>query len=384
MSEIDHTSVPFLARGGDRQALLRGTGLVVVGYAVGASVQSAYVLSESVPQMGAVPVWARIGANMAAVVVLLVLLAVQPVHLVHTWRQAVPPVLLASVGAAGLRLVCQRVFGVTHGSLAAYLVEGVGGATICVFSAGVGVWAMLFARAMGERARAAERETLLVEVALAALEDEEIRVRRAVAEGLHATMQQRLVMMVARMDGLATRVELGGGAPTDVAALREVRVDLEHLRAQDVREMSRLLYPDQLEVGVVPALRALLRRVPTSIATRLVVEDDVRLLDDPATPMLTQAERLLLVRVVEEALTNALKHARPTSVEVELRRAGGALSLTVTDDGAGFDPALVTPSGTARLRDRITLVGGRLEVVGALGEGTRVFAAVPVDALRGR
>ncbi|MBU4213897.1 MAG: ATP-binding protein, partial [Actinobacteria bacterium] len=250
--------------------------------------------------------------------------------------------------------------------------------------AGVGVWAMLFSRAMGERARAAEREVLLVEVALAALQDEEIRVRRAVAEGLHATMQQRLVMLVARIDGLAVRVEAGGAAPHDVAALREVRGEIEHLRAQDVREMSRLLYPDQLEVGVVPALRALLRRVPTSIATRMVVDDDVRVLDDPAAPMLTQAERLLAVRVVEEALTNALKHARPASIKIELRRADGAIVLDVVDDGCGFDAALVSPSGTARLRDRIALVGGRLEVAGTPGEGTRVRAWLPVDALRRR
>ncbi|MBU4336829.1 MAG: ATP-binding protein [Actinobacteria bacterium] len=383
MSDVGHSPMRG-DRAEDRQALLRGTSIVVIGFAVGASVQSAYVLSELVPDLGGVPVGARIAANAVGVVTLLVLLAAQPVHLVRNGWQAVPPVLLASVGAALVRLGAQEAFGVLHQTAASIVVEGVGGTVFCAFSAGVGVWAMLFSRAMGERARTAEREVLLVEVALAALEDEEIRVRRAVAEGLHSTMQQRLVMLVARLDGLAVRVEAGGGSSNDVAALREIRGEIEHLRAQDVREMSRLLYPDQLEVGVVPALRALLRRVPTTIATRLVVDDDVRVLDDPAAPMLTQAERLLAVRVVEEALTNALKHARPSSITVELRRAEGALTLEVVDDGGGFDPALVSPSGTARLRDRIALVGGRLEVVGSPGEGTRVGAWLPIDALRRR
>ncbi|MBU4215905.1 MAG: ATP-binding protein, partial [Actinobacteria bacterium] len=135
MSDVDHSSLRG-DRAADRQALLRGTSIVVIGFAAGASVQSAYVLSELVPALGFVPVWARIAANAIGVLTLLGLLAVQPVHLVRSGWQAVPPVLLASVGAAVVRLGAQQVFGVVHATVASTVVEGLGGAVFCIFSAG--------------------------------------------------------------------------------------------------------------------------------------------------------------------------------------------------------------------------------------------------------
>ena len=93
-----------------------------------------------------------------------------------------------------------------------------------------------------------------------------------------------------------------------------MRAELDEAREIDVRQMSRLLYPDRLELGLVPALRALLGRLPASIATRLTVSDAVRSFDDPTGSRLTVSERLLAVRVVEEAVSNALKHGPATSI----------------------------------------------------------------------
>ena len=88
--------------------------------------------------------------------------------------------------------------------------------------------------------------------------------------------------------------------------------------------MSRLLYPDRLELGLVPALRALLGRIPASVATQLVVSDPVRVLDDPESGSLTVSERLLAVRVVEEGITNSLKHGPAASVRAPLDVATGS------------------------------------------------------------
>lgn len=138
------------------------------------------------------------------------------------------------------------------------------------------------------------------------------------------------------------------------------------------------MYPDQLEIGLVPALRAVIRRLPTTIAARLTVSDGMRALDDPAHPALTRTERLLAVRVVEEAVTNALRHGHASSIEIELRTEGAALVLVVSDDGAGFDPAQAIGSGLARLENRLALVGGGLAVSSALGAGTEVRGRLPV------
>ena len=141
------------------------------------------------------------------------------------------------------------------------------------------MWALTTRQTARVRTRAATREAVHVELAVKALEQEEIRVRRAVAEGLHGTLQSKLVLVDARLGEVLARADRMDAA--DAESLAWVRAELDEAREIDVREMSRLLYPDRLELGLVPALRALLGRLPASIATRLTVSDAVRAVDDP-------------------------------------------------------------------------------------------------------
>ena len=220
-----------------------------------------------------------------------------------------------------------------------------------------------------------------VEVALKALEQEEIRVRRAVAEGLHGTLQSKLVLVDARLADVLARSEAHGLDDDDVESLTWVRNELDEAREIDVREMSRLLYPDRLELGLVPALRALLGRIPSSIATRLVVSDAVRAIDDPTASALTVSERLLAVRVVEEGLTNALKHGPASSLVVVLDVTDGVLHVSVENDGELYDPTVAgAASGTARLETRLSLVGGRLQLSAGREKGARLDAWLPLGA----
>ncbi len=78
------------------------------------------------------------------------------------------------------------------------------------------------------------------------------------------------------------------------------------------------------------------------------------------------------------ALDNAAKHAGPVTVSVDLSDTGGALTFTVCDSGAGFDPAETeVGAGIANMRDRIDSVGGSLAVDSAPALGTRVHGSVP-------
>ena len=206
--------------------------------------------------------------------------------------------------------------------------------------------------------------------------------RREVAEGLHGSLQQRLVLIVALLDRVIESIWSGFGTDADVRALREIREQVDVVREGDVREASRMLYPDSLEIGMVPAVRSLLARMPPDIGTRLVVSDDVRSLDDPVSPQLTQSERLLAVRVVEEAVTNALRHCEAHSLRVSLDLDVDCLAVAVVDDGTGFDELAAGPgSGTKRLQDRLALIGGRLSISSVPGEGTRVEARVPISTM---
>ena len=82
-----------------------------------------------------------------------------------------------------------------------------------------------------------------------------------------------------------------------------------------------------------------------------------------------------------EAIQNAGKHASSEAVRAEVEARPESLTLTVTDDGSGFDPAGVTSgTGLANIRDRVDAAGGAVEVSSARGQGTRLRVVFPVPA----
>jgi len=366
----------------DRATLLRSTGVVATGYAVGASLQSAWIYSTLVPEWADVDLWRRLAANGVAVAGLVVALALLRAHRTPDAVALAGRVLVAAVLMSLLRVGVQVGVGVHPGNDAlALTAEAVTGVFIAVIASAIGAWSMYSRRRTRAAARAAEREAVSVELALHALEDEEVRVRRQVAEGLHGTVQQRLVLVDARLG--TAQEEAAGVLPQVAQDIAWARKELAEARERDVRQVSRLLYPDRLEMGLVPAVRALLGRLPATISTRLQVGDALRTLDDPSREGLTVAERLLAVRVVEEAITNALKHGPPSNVEVELDVAAGALTVAVVNDGARYvapadrDPA----SGTSRLDQRLRLANGSLQVLPRDPTGAVVEARLPLGVL---
>ncbi|GLV47502.1 hypothetical protein TJA_06730 [Thermus sp. LT1-2-5] len=96
-------------------------------------------------------------------------------------------------------------------------------------------------------------------------------------------------------------------------------------------------------------------------------------------PPLSKEKELALFRVVQEALTNVMRHAQAQRVRVALWRDGDRLFGVVEDDGRGFDPSQISPSvGLLGMQERIQALGGTLLVQSAPGEGTRVEFGVPL------
>lgn len=374
---IDRPPSPQDARQ-DRRVLWVTAAAVAGSFGVAAAVQATYIYAVIAPSWSGVQAWTRVATNLVTVAVFVLVLAVWRQHLRSSPRDLVMGIVLSAAVCAAIRVVAQVTLGVyphlTRDTSIAELATGFG---VGVISATFATWAMVSGRRL--RAQAWTSQQLAVERALAlrALEDEEVRVRRDVAEGLHASVQQRLVLAVAQVAEVGRRVRAGTAAPRDAELLDEVCTTLDQVREQDVRGMSRLLYPDQLEVGLVPAVRALLRRVPSSVATRLDVEPAVREMDDPVSPALAPTERLLAVRVVEEGIGNALRHGNPSRLTITLGLEGGQLAIGVDDDGGGVPPN-AQRSGTNRLAERLAVVGGTLELVGLDGAGTRLTGRVPV------
>jgi signal transduction histidine kinase len=153
-------------------------------------------------------------------------------------------------------------------------------------------------------------------------------------------------------------------------ALEEVvtRIDGE---IEGLRSLIRELRPAALdELGPAPAIQEL--------AARLAARHDLDVttsveLEGRHAPEVETA----LYRIIQEALTNAIKHAGARSVNIAVAETGGALQITVTDDGTGFDPeGPRTGFGLTGMRERVTLLGGELEVSSSPA-GTRIHAVVP-------
>lgn len=102
-----------------------------------------------------------------------------------------------------------------------------------------------------------------------------------------------------------------------------------------------------------------------------------------AAQPLPAAIEIQLIRIVQEALTNVLRHAHATVVTVEFAHVDGCVEVCVTDDGRGFDPAAPVAEGRhyglAIMRERAAALGGHCEIESAPGCGTRVRARIPLD-----
>jgi signal transduction histidine kinase len=109
----------------------------------------------------------------------------------------------------------------------------------------------------------------------------------------------------------------------------------------------------------------------TGIEARLEVEGDLSTLSD--------SQKIVLFRVVQEALSNVRKHSAATNVTVELRSKRSFVDLTVTDDGRGFDPLRLHTDrlGLAGISERVRLLGGAVEIETNVGAGTTVRATLP-------
>jgi signal transduction histidine kinase len=196
------------------------------------------------------------------------------------------------------------------------------------------------------------------------------RERQRLAQDLHDGIQQRLVVL--RMQVGAARARLREDPEAVELITDELAASIDQVLGE-LRATAQAVYPSILrDRGLGGALR--------SLAGRTSVEVDVELDPDPL-PRLDEVVEANAYFLASEAVTNALKHAETTRIEVRASHQGDALQVEVVDHGRGFDPAAVTQHrGLQNLRDRVNALGGSLRVVAAPGEGVRVTALLPLEA----
>lgn len=191
--------------------------------------------------------------------------------------------------------------------------------------------------------------------------------RRRIERDLHDGAQQRLVVTALELSMLDRQFDRDPEAAR--AMLARAR---EQLAAglSELRDLARGIHPTVLtERGLEAALTALAQRAPLPVDLCVAVPDRL-------DPTIEAAAYFL----VSEALTNVAKHARADRVSVDIAATDAALEVTIADDGAGGADA-AKGSGLRGLVDRVTAVGGRLDVTSPPGQGTRLSARLPLSVL---
>ncbi|MGU3662286.1 ATP-binding protein [Methylobacterium fujisawaense] len=207
--------------------------------------------------------------------------------------------------------------------------------------------------------------------------------QRRIARELHDQVGQTVTGLSLGLKGLERLLD-GSDAPAEAG--RRVRW-LQTLAGEIGRDIHRAavdLRPTALDdLGLREAIATLLREW----GLRHAIRSDLEFLGEPAR--LPAATESAIYRIVQEALTNVLKHARAGTVSVSVEHRLNEIQVIIEDDGVGFDPEAVgqplpdgplakPPLGLSGIRERLTLLGGTLTLESSAGVGTTLFVRIPV------
>jgi signal transduction histidine kinase len=192
--------------------------------------------------------------------------------------------------------------------------------------------------------------------------------RRRIERDLHDGAQQQLV-------ALSVQLGLLDGLADDPGEVRELTGQLRagaRAALDDLRALARGIYPPVLaDQGLRAALQAQADRAPMPV-----------LVDADGIGRLSRDAETTVYFCILEALQNVAKYAKASLTKVTLNQVDGGLDFSVTDDGAGFDPAAVAHgTGLQGMADRLSAVGGQLRIASAPGQGATISGTVPVAAL---
>ncbi|MAG36247.1 MAG: hypothetical protein CL878_08385 [Dehalococcoidia bacterium] len=169
--------------------------------------------------------------------------------------------------------------------------------------------------------------------------------------------------------------------------LSQVQEQAEKLTEQtrqtldNVRHLALGLYPQTLsDLGLIATVRWYVKEWSSTMP----ISASFRVTNTAQQVRLTPPLDLALYRVIQEALTNTVRHSGANTVQVQLDRQGQTMMARIEDDGLGFDPATIATNGQSGLglvsmRERLALVRGQLTITSAPGRGTRLLARVHLD-----
>jgi signal transduction histidine kinase len=226
----------------------------------------------------------------------------------------------------------------------------------------------VFLRAIADQAAVAvENAHLFAETRGKAVLEE----RQRLARELHDSVSQALYGIA--LGAKAAREWLDDD-PAEAAEPLDYVLTLAEAGITEMRALIFELRPESLESeGVIAALKKHI----AALKARHGIEVVADLCDEPEAPLETKEA---LYRIAQEALHNIVKHARASSVEIKMQSDSGRVTLEISDDGVGFDAKGEFPGhlGLRSMRERVSRLGGTLEVESAPDKGTRICTRMPI------
>jgi len=220
--------------------------------------------------------------------------------------------------------------------------------------------------------RLAEHRQALAAQILRALEDE----RKRIARELHDETSQSLTSLLVNLEAVERQLQ---DDPTEALSRLTITKDITRRSLDETRRLMFDLRPSVLDdLGLVPALRWLISHRVHPVG--LQAEFSSNGFDERLSEELETA----LFRILQEAINNTVKHAKASTIRIELTHEPGQIVGVVQDDGIGFVPMQPEPIGVRDrglglfgMHERAALVGGKIEISSALGRGTVVRVVVP-------
>jgi signal transduction histidine kinase len=193
--------------------------------------------------------------------------------------------------------------------------------------------------------------------------------RGRIARDLHDGIGQTLAALTLTLDAASA------ADPADTARAVERSRELAREALDDTRLAAERMSPPRLaERGLASALRALASTPGGLVEVTIGPDSDIRGHDEA---------ELEALRIAQEAVRNAIRHASADRIRVSLARSTKGLRLEIADDGIGFDRSAIDPRrlGIFGMRERAASIGGGLEVESAVGAGARIVLTIPSSVL---
>ena len=194
--------------------------------------------------------------------------------------------------------------------------------------------------------------------------------RRKLSRELHDELGQSMSAMLMELGRFESGLAASGLHRERLISVRRMAEG----NVARIRSMALLLRPSMLdELGLVPALKWQAREVSRRAGLR------VKMIADELSDDLGDSHRTCVYRVVQEALNNCVKHSQATEVRVVIHREADGLSVSVQDNGVGFDPASDKGLGLLGMAERVNHLGGRFQIQSQRGQGTILSAYLVLE-----